>query len=141
MAKSKYSFGEQDSEEGMSVWQSPKYIEAKKRAVEAIDAYKGVLVESDFWILKNKIKTGKIAYSGLILSHNGCLKINDSLSEDKKFKPSCITIDKDGYNKSLVYSYCNDDQGIYEIGEVSAVNCKNGYPYAMALKRCMPEPK
>lgn len=146
MAKKTYNFGEQASEDGVAVWQSPKFIEAKKKAIEAIEseAFKGVLTEADFWILKNKTKTGKIAYSGLIISHNGCLKINDSLPEEKRFKPSCLsldkdgfTLDKDGYNKSLVYSYCNDEQGIYEVGEVSAVNCKNGYPYAMALKRAM----
>ena len=139
MAKKAYNFGEQASEDGKAVWQSPKYIEAKKKAIEAIEseAFKGVLTEADFWILKNNTKTGKIAYSGLIISHNGCLKINDSLPEEKRFKPSCLSLDKDGYNKSLVYSYCNDEQGIYEVGEVSAVNCKNGYPYAMALKRAM----
>lgn len=139
MAKKNYNFGEQASEDGRAVWQSPKYIEAKKKAIEAIEseAFKGVLTEADFWILKNNTKTGKIAYSGLIISHNGCLKINDSLPEEKRFRPSCLSLDKDGYNKSLVYSYCNDEQGIYEVGEVSAVNCKNGYPYAMALKRAM----
>ena len=139
MAKKNYNFGEQASEDNKAVWQSPKYIEAKKKAIEAIEseAFKGVLTEADFWILKNNTKTGKIAYSGLIISHNGCLKINDSLPEEKRFKPSCLSLDKDGYNKSLVYSYCNDEQGIYEVGEVSAVNCKNGYPYAMALKRAM----
>lgn len=146
MAKKNYNFGEQASEDNKAVWQSPKYIEAKKKAIEAIEseAFKGVLTESDFWILKNNTKTGKIAYSGLIISHNGCLKINDSLPEEKRFKPSCLSLDKDGFtldnkenSKSLVYSYCNDEQGIYEVGEVSAVNCKNGYPYAMALKRAM----
>lgn len=139
MAKKNYNFGEQTSEDSKAVWQSPKYVEAKKKAIEAIEseAFKGVLTEADFWILKNNTKTGKIAYSGLIISHNGCLKINDSLPEEKRFRPSCLSLDKDGYNKSLVYSYCNDEQGIYEVGEVSAVNCKNGYPYAMALKRAM----
>ena len=42
-----------------------------------------------------------------------------------------------GYKGSLVYTYINDDQGIYEVGEVSDKNCSNAYPYAMALKRCM----
>jgi hypothetical protein len=48
-----------------------------------------------------------------------------------------IQLDKDGYNDSLVYSYSNDEQGIFEVGEVSLKNCTNAYPYAMALKRCM----
>ena len=144
MAKS-YNFGEKKTEYNIKlgkeceVWQSPKYLEAKKKAIEALesDMYKDVLSESDFWILMNATKSGKMAYTGLIISHNGCLKINDALPEDKRFKPSCMSLDKDGYRGSLVYSYCNDSQGVYEVGEVSATNCKNEYPYAMALKRCM----
>lgn len=145
MAKS-YNFGEKKTEynaklgKECDVWQSPKYIEAKKKAIEAIETginHKQVLTEADFWILMNATKSGKMAYTGLIISHNGCLKINDALQEDKRFKPSCMSLDKDGYNGSLVYSYSNDEQGIYEVGEVSAKNCSNAYPYAMALKRCM----
>ena len=138
-----YDFGEKTSETRNGteypVWQTPKYKEAKAKAIEAIesDLFKGILSEADFWILQNMTKTGKIAYTGLIISHNGCLKINDALPEEKRFKPSCMTLDKEGYNGSLVYSYLNDDQGIFEVGEVSKANCTNAYPYAMALKRCM----
>jgi len=71
-------------------------------------------------------------YSGLIISHNGCLKINDSLKN--KVNPNCFHIEKDGYNNSLVVSYVDDE--ICEFGEVSKDNCKNDYPYAMAYKRC-----
>lgn len=116
----------------IEVWQSPKYIEAKTKAVELINSKKYDLTEADFWILMNETKSGKMMYSGLIISHNGCLKINDNL--DNKFKTSNIVLDKDGYNNSLVYIYCDED--VYEVGEVSAKNCKNDYPYAMALKRC-----
>ena len=135
MAKKVYDF--QKTEPGS--WQSPKYIEATKKAIETLESeqYKNVLTEADFWQLTGKTKTGKIAYNGLIISHNGCLKINDSLPEEKRFKPSCISVDINGYGGSLVYSYCNEDQGIYEVGEVSKSNCTNSYPYAMALKRCM----
>lgn len=144
MAKT-YNFGEKTKEynpklqKEVSVWQSPKYVEAKKKAIEALesDEFGEVLSESDFWILTGLTKNGNVAYNGLIISHNGCLKINDALPIEKRFKPSCLTIDKEGYNKSLVYSYCNDEQGIYEVGEVSEKNCTNAYPYAMALKRCM----
>ena len=144
MAKS-YNFGEKKTEfnaklgKEVEVWQSPKYIEAKKKAIEALESeqYKNVLTESDFWILMNATKSGKMAYTGLIISHNGCLKINDALPEAKRFKPSCMTLDKDGYSGSLVYSYESDAQGIYEVGEVNKSNCSNAYPYAMALKRCM----
>lgn len=144
MAKN-YNFGEKSTEwnaklgKEVETFLTPKYKEAKKKAIEALesDMYKSVLSESDFWILMNGTKNNKMAYTGLIISHNGCLKINDALPVEKRFKPSCLTIDKDGFNKSLVYTYCNDEQGIYEVGEVSDKNCTNAYPYAMALKRCM----
>ncbi len=117
----------------LPVWQSPKYLESKEKAVEIINSGKYGVQESDFWILMNVTKSEKMAYTGLIISHNGCLKINDHL--ESKFDPSCVTVDKDGYKGSLVYTYCNKAQGIYEVGEVSANNCKNEYPYAMAYKR------
>ena len=60
----------------LEVWQSPKYEESKKKAKEIIEKYEGI-TEADFWILMNKTKSGKMAYTGLIISHNGCLKIND----------------------------------------------------------------
>ena len=136
-------FNEKDKEfsskqgKEISVWKSPKYEEAKKKAIELIESKKYGLEESDFWILMNETKSGSMMYSGLILSHNGCLKINDKQEENMKFKPSCMTLDKEGYGNSLVYTYINDEQGVYEVGEVSKDNCKNAYPYAMALKRCM----
>ena len=144
MAKT-YNFGEKKNEynaklgKEVEVWQSPKYLEAKKKAIETLESpqYKDVLSEGDFWILMNATKSGKMAYTGLIISHNGCLKINDVLPADKRFKPSCVTLTETGYKGSLVYTYVNDDQGIYEVGEVSDKNCTNAYPYAMALKRCM----
>lgn len=140
-----YNFGEKKTEyniklgKEVDVWQSPKYIEAKNKAIETLesDIYKNVLSESDFWILMNATKSGKMAYTGLIISHNGCLKINDALPAEKKFKPSSVSITETGYKGSLVYTYINDSQGIYEVGEVNAENCKNAYPYAMALKRCI----
>lgn len=133
-------FGEKSTEysrkqgKDVSVWKSDKYEQTKKTATEIIKKYDGI-TEADFWILMNETKSGKMAYTGLIISHNGCLKINDTLKQ--KFDPESITIDKDGYNNSLVYTYCNKEQGIYEVGEVSRDNLKNaGYPYAMAFKRC-----
>lgn len=132
-------FGEKQKEyspkhgKELPVWQSPKYQESKAKAEEIINSGKYNVTSADFWILMNATKSEKMAYTGLIISHNGCLKINDCLAS--KFDPSCVTIDKDGYKNSLVYSYCNADQGIYEVGEVSPSNCKNEYPYAMAFKR------
>ena len=61
------------------VWKSPKYEESKKKAIEMIDSGKYDLTDGDFWILMNETKNGKMAYTGLIISHNGCLKINDKL--------------------------------------------------------------
>jgi hypothetical protein len=140
---SKYDFGEKTTEnikgKELPVWKTPKYEFAKKKVIEMLesDKYKGILEPSDFWILMNTYANGtKMMYSGLIISHNGCLKINDTLDEKLKFNPECITIDTRGYEDELVFHYCNKEQGIYEVGEVSKDNCKNDYPYAMALKRC-----
>jgi len=118
------------------VYITNKYQSAKKKAIELINEDKYGLQESDFWILMNETKTEKMQYSGLILSHTGCLKINDSLEDKLKFKPSSVVVNETGYKNELVYTYINDEQGIYEVGEVSDKNCRNDYPYAMALKRC-----
>lgn len=117
------------------VWVSPKYQQSRAKALEIIKKYDNIN-EGDFWILMNETKSGKMAYTGLIISHNACCKINATQIEAKQFVPSSMTLDKDGYADSLVYTYINDKQGIYEVGEVSKTNCKNSYPYAMALKRC-----
>jgi hypothetical protein len=136
---SKYNFKEQKEEfsakhgKKLPVWMTPNYEAAKQKAIEIIESGKYGVKESDFWILMNATKNEKMAYTGLIISHNGCLKINDSL--ESKFNPDCVSLDKEGYNGSLVYTYCNSDQGIFEVGEVSVKNCKNEYPYAMAFKR------
>jgi hypothetical protein len=119
----------------LPVYQTPKYLAARAKAIEIIESGKYGVTEADFWILMNLTsKKDKMAYSGLIISHNGCLKINDRL--ESKFDPACVALDKDGWGGSLVYTYCNTEQGIYENGEVSKSNCKNDYPYAMAFKRC-----
>lgn len=140
----KYNFGEKKEEviNGVKLpveFHTPKYKEAKAKAIELLDSdkYKEILKPSDFWILVNTYSNKtKAMYSGLIISHDGCLKINDSLDEELKFDPAFVTIDKDGYNDSLVFIYQNPNQNLYEVGEISKANCKNDYPYAMALKRC-----
>lgn len=118
----------------LPVWQTPKYLQSKEKAKKAMEQYP-FLCEGDFWILMNETKTGKMAYTGLIISHNACLKINDNLSDKDKFKPECVTVDKEGYGGSLVFTYCCKEQGLYEVGEASPQNCKNAYPYAMGYKR------
>lgn len=154
-----YNFGEKTTEfsakdgKELPVWKSPKYETAKKAVIKMLESkeYKDVLEESDFWILMNRTKTGKMAYTGLIISHNGCLKINDTLPEELKFSPRHLyyiepSNENATYNNSLIFVYnssrCLEDgekdcQKIFEIGEVSSKNCTNDYPYAMALKRCM----
>lgn len=135
----RYTFGEKTEEydartrKKLPVWKTPKYEESRRKAIENIESGQYGLEESDFWILMNVTKAGKMAYTGLIISHNGCLKINDKL--ESKFNPACVSVDKEGYNNSLVYQYCNAEQGLYEVGEVSNDNLKNNYPYAMAYKR------
>lgn len=143
--KKVYDFGEKKEENigGKKIpveFHTPKYKEAKKKAIELLesDKYKEILEASDFWILVNTYSNKtKAMYSGLIISHDGCLKINDVLEDKLKFRPDCMSIDKDGFNNSLVFTYICPEQGIYEVGEVSKANCSNDYPYAMALKRCM----
>ena len=102
----KYTFGEKTEEydvktnKKIPVWKTPKYEESKRKAIENIESGKYGLEESDFWILMNATKTGKMAYTGLIISHNRCLKIHDNLGS--KFDPACVSVDKEGYNNSLV---------------------------------------
>ena len=137
MEKKEYNFNEKKNEfyNGIEipVWQSPKYVESKEKAIEMIKEEKYRLSEGDFWILMNTNKNkDKMIYTGLIISHNGCLKINDSM--DNKVDPTKFSLDKEGYNGSLVYTYIDEDT--YEVGEVNKNNCKNEYPYAMAFKRC-----
>lgn len=130
-------FNEKEAEMGLPVWKSPKYEESKRKAKEMIKNEKYNLNEGDFWILMNKTRNGdKMAYTGLIISHNGCLKINDALEKEKKFRSECLTRSETGYKKSLIYEYNCPEQGLYEVGEVNEENCKNAYPFAMAFKRC-----
>lgn len=120
----------------LPVVQMPKYITGREAAVKLLKE-KNYMSEADFWILMNRTKAGdKMLYSGLIISHNGCLKINDNLPSDQKFRPECVSVNECGYGGALVFTYVCPEQGIYEVGEVTPKNCKNEYPYAMALKRC-----
>ena len=141
-----YSFEEKKKEkwknsktgdyEDLEVYQTPKYLQSKKKAIELIEKGDYSLDEGDFWILKNK-SGSKLCYTGLIISHNGCLKINHKLEDKLKFKPSSVSFVKDEAEKIKVMQYINDEQGVYEFGEISPKNCQNDYPYAMVLKRLM----
>ena len=89
--------------ENIPVWQSPKYLEAKEKALELIKSGKYDLVEGDFWILMNETKTGKMQYTGLIISHNGCLKINDTLENKvKNTRPKQVPKNIIGINGTLI---------------------------------------
>lgn len=134
-----YNFGAQKMEynskagANTKTWESPKFLEGKKKAIELIDKTEYGLTEADFWILKTySAKT--ITYAGLIISHNGCLKINDKLAAEAKFVPSCVSWVRNGAG-DLVLQYLNDKQGLLEFGEASIKNCTNAYPFAMVLKR------
>lgn len=128
-------FGEKKTENikgnDCPVWQTPKYEVSKRKAIEMIDRGDFDLAEGDFWILMNTYASGtKVMYTGLILSHNGCLKINDKLEDPFQAK----YLKREWLNDSLIYEY--NDGTLYEVGEVSPSNCRNDYPYAMAFKRC-----
>jgi hypothetical protein len=136
-----YNFGEKPKEKvktesgwaDLEVWQSPKYTQSKEEAIKLIKQEKIGLDESDFWILMNK-GGNKMVYSGLIISHNGCLKINDKLPKAEQFNPEFVAMYKDTESEKVML-YNSPEQGIYEFGETSSKNLKNDYPYAMVLKR------
>lgn len=120
----------------LPVYKTAKYAAAYDEAKGLLAKYK-TLTEGDFWILMHETAAGdKMSYDGLIIAHTACLKLNDEQPADRRFRPSCMALEKDGYGNSLVYTYCCEDQGIFEVGEVNAKNCTVAYPYAMALKRC-----
>lgn len=85
-----HNFGEKKVENingvDCPVWQTPKYLQSKQKAIDMIEKGNYNLTDGDFWILVNTYAKGtKAMYTGLILSHNGCLKINDCLDSKDKF--------------------------------------------------------
>lgn len=138
-----YNFGEKAKEnyktkegwQDLEVWQTPKYLISRNKAIELIESKIYGLDEGDFWILKNQ-GGKKLCYTGLIISHNGCLKINDVLPEELKFDPESVSFLKDASGEKVM-QYISKSQKIYEFGEISSNNCRNEYPYAMVLKRLM----
>ena len=132
-----YSFGEKTAVKikgkTYSVTQTAKYLKSKQKACELIESGKYNLETSDFWILQNTYNDTML-YSGLIITHTGCLKINDALPPAQKFNPRCAGEPfYSDYSKGLVINYVDDE--IRVSAEVSGTNCKNGYPYAMLDKR------
>lgn len=139
MADKKYDFGERTMENNIEVIQTPKYKYSKENVIKLIEKFNGLLSENDFWILKNfnKNKTN-LFYSGLIITHEALIKINDTLSENEKFNQSYCS-DPTPYEylnkKGMFMEYRDKRDGMYEVGEISENNCKNEYPFAMLLKR------
>ncbi|MBR2787838.1 MAG: hypothetical protein IKD94_01615 [Erysipelotrichaceae bacterium] len=132
-----YNFGEKTTVKikgkSYNVTQTAKYLKSKQKACELIDSGKYGLETSDFWILQNAYNDTML-YSGLIITHTGCLKINDVLPASQKFNPRCAGEPfYSDYSKGLVINYVDDE--IRVSAEVSSSNCKNGYPYAMLDKR------
>lgn len=92
----RHNFGEKSVEsiKGIDcpVWQTPKYELSRQKAIEMIDSGKYGLADGDFWILMKTYSGGKkCMYVGLIISHNGCLKINDTLDSKDKFYSKNLT--------------------------------------------------
>ncbi len=136
MTKQTHNFGEKEIENGVKVWLAPTFITSRNKAIEMIDNGKYGLCDSDFWILKNKMRNGGIAYTSLIISHNGCLKVNSRLPEDKRFMSKYLgQPEPSPFDDAIIITY--DDGEMREYGEVSKTNCKNDYPMAMLLKRVM----
>ena len=79
--KTEYSL---KSRQDIPVIQSAKYLASRAKAIKAIQE-RPYLNEADFWILMNETKTGKMMYTGLIISHNACLKINDNMPEKDSY--------------------------------------------------------
>lgn len=114
-----------------------KYQTSRAKAVEMIESGKFGLEDTDFWILQNRSKSGAVVFSGLIISHSGCLKINDHLPKESRVRCSCFQrsiVESKTFGEMIVYDYMDDE--ICEVGEVSAANCRNAYPLSMAYKRC-----
>lgn len=145
MKKKEYNFGEKEYEKvagkKIPVKVLPKYKTTREKVINLLESekYKDVLVPSDFWILMNfnKDKT-ECYYSGLIISHDALIKVNDTLDEKDKFNERFCSDPKVSNWKGiegLRMDYRDPRDGMFEVGEISVTNCKNDYPYAMLLKR------
>lgn len=143
MAKT-YNFGEMKTEKikgkELKVILSPKYEISREAAVKLLESDTGKsLTEKDFWIQKNQSKTGEwLIYSALIITHDALMKINATLSEEKRFDQRFCSDPvpfEYGGKKGLYMTYRDERDGMFEIGEITTDSCKNDYPFAMLLKR------
>jgi hypothetical protein len=143
MKKKEYNFGEREYEKNkgkkLPVTILPKYKTTKEKVIALLedDKYGKVLNETDFWILKN-FDDNNCYYSGLIISHEALLKINDTLDDNLKFNQAyCSDPTPTHFNgvDGMKIEYRDKRDGMIEYGEISTKNCKNDYPFAMLLKR------
>ena len=51
--KREHNFGEKEYEGDKTVWQTPKFLSSREKAIEMIESEKYGLEDADFWILKN----------------------------------------------------------------------------------------
>lgn len=143
--KKTYNFGEQDYDKifgkKIPVILTIKYEQTKENVIKLLESneYKDILTDSDFWILKNYDKEKTTCYySGLIISHEALLKINDTLNDETRFNQKYCSEPISYVWKgveTLRMEYRDLRDGMFEIGEISLTNCKNEYPFAMLLKR------
>lgn len=128
-----YSFKEQYEYSCPVDW-SPKYETARLAAFGAMAKYG--LAEEDFWIKKSLSQfKDKIIYENLILSHSGCIKVNDQQPKERQFKPSCVKEAKGTADGGVALLYSSDEQCLFKTGEASPRNSNVSYLYAVAEKR------
>jgi len=140
----KLMFEEKEKEklkgEELKVIKTPTYLEQREDAIRLLqkDGYRGILRESDFWILKTYPK-GYCCYTGLLIKHKGLVKINMLIlpAEDKfdpKFVKEISTMNIDG--KTTYVREYNDEKKIFETAEINSSNLKNdSYPITMLNNR------
>lgn len=129
----------------LPIWAGAKFEATRAAAKKIIESYPNIISKEDFWILTNKHKhTGakgveeKLIYSGVIITHDALLKINDTLGENRRFDQRYCTDPVPfsyGDKKGMLMFYRDERDGMFEVGEITTENCKSGYPYAMLLKR------
>lgn len=133
MCDSLYSYKDQYTYNLPTEW-GPKYEASRDAADAAIKKYG--LSEEDFWIKKTLSDyKDKIIYSNLILSHAGCIKVNEQQPEEKQFKPGCVREAKGTADGGVALLYSSDEQRLFKTGEASPRNSNVSYLYAVAEKR------
>ena len=128
-----YSYKENYTYNLPTEW-GPKYEAARIAADAAIKKYG--LSEDDFWVKKELSPfKDKIVYSNLILSHSGCIKVNNLQPKERQFKPGCVREGKGTQDGGVALIYSSDEQKLFKTGEASPRNSNVSFLYAVAEKR------